>query len=160
MPMRITTVETAIGKSLSAWHRRAQAPFRSRRGLHLAPLILLHRRLPKRMPQKEPAMLYKSIVLELLQDQPDLYEQLRSTKRLLPALDTYAIDLKASHEESIQQLAQARPGSDSRQIASEALEIAVQNLQDLLHSASSKDETEHMALDGAMSYLLRHTPPA
>ena len=37
-------------------------------------------------------MLYKTITLELLQEQPELYEQLRSSKRLLPAMDAYASD--------------------------------------------------------------------
>ena len=43
-------------------------------------------------------MHYKTITLELIQDLPELYEHLRSGKRLLPAMDTYAIELQASHE--------------------------------------------------------------
>ena len=43
-------------------------------------------------------MQYKTIALELIQEQPELYERLRSSKRLLPAMDAYAIDLKAGHE--------------------------------------------------------------
>jgi len=43
-------------------------------------------------------MQYKTIALELLQEQPGFYERLRSGKLLLTAMDAYAIDLKASHE--------------------------------------------------------------
>ncbi len=39
-------------------------------------------------------MLYKTITLELIHEQPELYEHLRSGKRLLPAMDSYSIDLK------------------------------------------------------------------
>ena len=62
-------------------------------------------------------MQYKTIALELIQEQPELYEQLRSSKRLLPAMDAYAIELKASHEAWKDRLSQARPGSDPSQIA-------------------------------------------
>ena len=51
-------------------------------------------------------------------------------------MDAYAIDLKASHEAWKDQLGQAKPGSDPRQIASEALELAMQDLRERLPSAS------------------------
>ena len=56
-------------------------------------------------------MLYKTIILELLQERPGLYEQLRCSKRLLPAMDAYAIDLKACHEQWKADLSRTRPGS-------------------------------------------------
>ena len=62
-------------------------------------------------------MLYKTITLELLQEQPELYEQLRSGKRLLPAMDSYSIDLKARHEAWKETIARKRPDSDPRQVA-------------------------------------------
>ena len=40
---------------------------------------------------------YKTIALEMIQEQPELYERLRSGKLLLTAMDAYALDLKASH---------------------------------------------------------------
>ncbi len=104
-------------------------------------------------------MQYKTIVLELLQDHPALYEQLRSSKRLLPTMDAYALDLKACHEEWLHRLSRTRPDSDSRQIASEALELAIQGLQDRLPCESPKDEAEPVSLDAAMNYLRRLTPP-
>ena len=87
-------------------------------------------------------MQYKTIALELIQEQPELYERLRSSKRLLPAMDAYAIELKASHEAWKDQLGQAKPGSDPSQIAAEALELAIEELRDRLPSASPRDEAE------------------
>ena len=75
-------------------------------------------------------------------------------------MDAYAIELKASHEAWKEQLSQARPGSDPSQIASEAMELAVQELRDRLSSASPADETDPLSLDAAMNFLRRHSPPA
>jgi len=103
---------------------------------------------------------YKTIVLEMIQDRPTLYEQLRSTKRLLPASETYAIELKACHEQWTNLLSQERPGSDPSRTASEALELAVEEFQNHLPSESATDEAEPLSLDAAMSFIRRHTPPA
>ena len=43
-------------------------------------------------------MQYKTIALELIQENSALYEKLRAGKMLLTAMDAYAIDLKAAHE--------------------------------------------------------------
>ena len=102
---------------------------------------------------------YKTIALELIRSQPELYERLRSSKRLLPAMDAYAIELKASHEEWMDRLGQSRPGSDPAQTASEAMEMATAELQERLCSASPPNETEALSLDAAMSFL-RHSPSA
>ena len=104
-------------------------------------------------------MQYKTITMELIQEQPELYEQLRSSKRLLPAIDAYATELKDSHEAWKDQLGRANPNSDPRQVASEAMELAIQDLQRRLPCASPMDEAEPLSLDAAMSFL-RHSPTA
>jgi hypothetical protein len=104
-------------------------------------------------------MQYKTIILELIQAQPELYEQLRSSKRLLPAIDDYAVLLKTSHELWKERFSQANLGSDPRQIAAEAMELAIQELQHRLPSASPADEAEPLSLDAAMNFL-RHSPIA
>lgn len=96
-------------------------------------------------------MNYKTITLELIQEFPLLYEQLRCVKRLLPAMDAYAIDLREDHLETMAAMARRWPGSDSRQISAEALEIAIRNLRERLRSASPPDETDPAALDAATS---------
>lgn len=85
-------------------------------------------------------MQYKTIVLELLKQQTEWHEQLRSTRQLLPTLERYALELKANHEACQEALSQSRPGSDPNQIASEALEIAIQELKDRLPSAALPHE--------------------
>lgn len=87
-------------------------------------------------------MQYKTITLELIREQPELYERLRSSKRLLPAMDAYAIELKDGHEAWKESIHRRYPGSDPSQVASEALELAIRGLQERLHSVSPKDEAE------------------
>jgi hypothetical protein len=117
--------------------------------------------MPKPLAQEIPAMpAYKTIALELIRAQPELYERLRSSKRLLTAMDAYAIELKASHEEWMEQLSESRPGNDPSQTASEAMELATAEIQDRLSCASPPTETEALSLDAAMSFLRRHSPNA
>ena len=102
-------------------------------------------------------MQYKTIVLELLQQRPEMHEQLRKDRKLLPTMEIYAKELKTSHEAWKETLCQARPGSDQSQIASEALEMALKELEDRLPSASPQDETEALSLDEAMAFIRSHT---
>jgi hypothetical protein len=84
---------------------------------------------------KEAMMLYKTMILGLLEQRPAMYEQLRRRRTLLPTLDQYAAELKFSHEAWKERLAQAMPGGSQVQIATEALEIALQQLRDRLPPA-------------------------
>ena len=94
-------------------------------------------------------MQYKTIVLELLRERPELHEQLRLTRRLLPTLETCAKELKASHETWKETLATANPCSDPSQIASEAMELAIKELEDRLPTDSPADDS--LSLDQAMA---------
>ena len=102
-------------------------------------------------------MQYKTIVLELLKERTELHEQLRLTRRVLPTLETCSRELKASHEMWMETLAQANPGSDPIQIASEALELAIKELEDRLPAASRVDENETLSLDQAMASVAGRT---
>jgi hypothetical protein len=108
-------------------------------------------------------MQYKTITLELLQDQhPKLYEQLRASRTLLAALADYATALKRHHESRMDRLTQARPDGDPAQIASQALELALLDLRDdlLCESPPYATAEEPLSLDAAMAFLRRATPPA
>jgi hypothetical protein len=105
-------------------------------------------------------MQYQTIALELLEHRPEIYDQLRSKRMLLPTLDFYSWELKASHEVWKIRLSQERPGSNDSQIASEALEIALAELESSLPPAFPPDENGPLSLDAAMAFLRRHTPPA
>jgi hypothetical protein len=100
-------------------------------------------------------MQYKSIIHDLLQQRPQMHDQLRKSRKLLPTLELYARELKTSHEGWKEMLSQLRPGSDKSQIASEALEIALKEMEDRLPSASSQDGNAALVLDAAMLFLRR-----
>jgi hypothetical protein len=102
-------------------------------------------------------MQYKTIVLELLQQRQEMYDQLRKDRKLLPTMELYARELKTSHEAWKQTLGQERPGSDQTQIASEALEIALKELEDRLPAASHPSDSEPLSLDAAMAFIRKHT---
>jgi hypothetical protein len=105
-------------------------------------------------------MQYKTIALELLRQCPEIHEPLRKQRTLLPALESYANDLKASHEAWKDRLAQAKPGSDPSQVASEALELAIKDMQNRLLCESAPNENGPLSLDEAMDYIRNHTPTA
>jgi hypothetical protein len=105
-------------------------------------------------------MLYKTMILELIKERPEMYDQLRKKRLLLPTLDRYAGELKSSHETWKACLLEAKPGSAASQIASEALEMALKELEASLPPASPPDEDTPLSLDAAMAFLRRHTPPA
>ena len=102
-------------------------------------------------------MQYKTIVHELLQQRTELHEQLRQTRRLLPTLDTCAKELKESHEAWKERLSQAKPGSDPIQIASEAMELAVQELEDRLPLRAGRRDAKPLSLEQAMAFVKTHT---
>jgi hypothetical protein len=102
-------------------------------------------------------MQYKTIVLELLKQQTEFHELLRTTRRLLPTLEVCAQQLKDHHEGWKETLSQAKPDSDPSQINSQALELAVKEMEDRLHSLSPQDDGELPTLENAMAYLVGHT---
>jgi hypothetical protein len=106
----------------------------------------------------ETNMQYKSIILELLQQRPQMHEQLRKNRKLLTTMELYAKELKTSHEAWRELLSQLRPESDKSQLSSEALEIALKELEDRLPSDSPPDGSEALFLDAAMLFVRRHTP--
>ena len=102
-------------------------------------------------------MQYKTIIYELLQQRPQMQEELRKNRTLLSALEVYAWELKTRHEAWKELLLGLRPGSDQSQIASEALEMALKELEDRLPSASHPDNNEPLSLDAAMAFIRNHT---
>jgi len=55
-------------------------------------------------------------------------------------------------------LAESRPGSAPFQISSEAMELAVSELEDRLHAESSSAEADPLTLDAAMAFIKRVSP--
>ena len=102
-------------------------------------------------------MHYKTIILEMLEQRPKMREELRQSRKLLPTLEFYASELRDSHEDWKDRLLQAKPESDPSQIAGEAMELALKDLEDRLPSESNQGESEALSLDQAMAHLSRHT---
>ena len=107
-------------------------------------------------------MHYKTIILELLEQNPQLYQELCASRTLLPTLNRYANTLKDRHEHWMNQLGQTQPEQAQSQLTSSALEFALQELQDMLQAASPQNSSvaEPLSLDAVMAFLRRHTPPA
>jgi len=102
-------------------------------------------------------MQYKTIILELLEQRPQIYDQLRKQRKLLTTVEMYARELKTRHEAWKETLDQAQPGSDQSQIAFEALEMALKDLEDRLPSESLPKDNETLSLDAAMAFIRKHT---
>jgi hypothetical protein len=106
-------------------------------------------------------MLYKTIILELLQDQyPKLHERLARQRILLSTLNEKADALKRYHETRMEQLTLAKPDSDPALIESQARELALQDLRDDLPCESDPADEETFSFDAAMSFISNPTPPA
>ena len=106
-------------------------------------------------------MLYKSIALEMLQTEfPRLHHRLKTSRSVLPALDGYGTMLKRCHEGWMEQIEQAKPESDPAQIASEALELAIEDLRESFRAELPPSEAGPLSLETAMEYVKRHTPAA
>ena len=103
-------------------------------------------------------MQYKTIILELLQQRPQMHEQLRKERLLLPTMERYARELRTRHLEWKEQLMERQPDSEPSQIASEALEMALKELDDRL--PPDTQESDGPNLDEAMASVRRHTPRA
>ena len=105
-------------------------------------------------------MQYKTIIHGLLQQQPQMHDQLRKNRQLLPALELYARELKTSHEAWMEMLLQMRPGSDKGQVAGEALELALKEMEEHLASVSSRNGNVAQVLDAAMMFVRSPTSRA
>jgi hypothetical protein len=70
-------------------------------------------------------MHYKTLVLELIQSRPALYEHLRRERQLPAALSRYAMELKTLHRAWMEDLRRTRPSSHPAQLRAEALELAL-----------------------------------
>ena len=103
---------------------------------------------------------YKTIVLELVQDRPALHEQLRVNGTLMESMEQLAVAFRSCHLQRMKELAAARPGSDPSQLSSEAMELALNELEECLPPASPPDDgsKETLSLDHAMIFLQRHMP--
>jgi hypothetical protein len=104
-------------------------------------------------------MHYKTMVLELLQQYPEIHDLLRRRRELLPALESYGTELKTRHDAWKETLSQVNPGSSESQVASAALEIALKELAYHFDSGSPPDPDNPLSLEEALVFLRRQLQP-
>jgi hypothetical protein len=105
-------------------------------------------------------MQYKTLVLQLLRQRRELHNQLKANRTLLQTVDRYAGLLKTSHEAWQVSLSLARPESDPSQIASEALEMAVKEMEERLPAPHPEEDNEALSLAEAIAFVRNRTPSA
>ncbi len=103
-------------------------------------------------------MLYKTMLLEMIQQRPTLYDQLLSQRKLREALDSYAAELSHRHAAWEEVIRSTPLAASPSQIASAALELALQDLERMMSEETA--EQEELSLAAAMAYLRRHTQAA
>ena len=104
-------------------------------------------------------MRYKTIIQELLPAYPEIHRRLVETRQLLPALDSFAAELKSSHLNWIGKLRQSNPTMDEPSAASAALELALAELQNRLSLQESEHERETMDQADATADGRQRMPP-
>jgi hypothetical protein len=110
--------------------------------------------------REKSAMLYKTIVLELLKERPGLHEELRASRTLLANVNRHAACLKASHEVWIERLRTERPGSDRAGLSSEGLRLAISEWKESLPCEPPQDGTEALSVGEVTAFIRRLTPTA
>jgi hypothetical protein len=106
-------------------------------------------------------MHYKTIVFELFQDQYRCCTSARTHRLLLQALGKYAIELKACHAYRATEFRQVNPDCSAIEIASFAMEMAIEDLQEHLRCDSPLNPNEAGAfyLEAAIASI-RHPLPS
>lgn len=103
-------------------------------------------------------MLYKTIIQTLLEQRPKFHEQLRQDRKLLTTLETYATELKSSHESWMRVLSQENPDRQKDQVVMEAFEMALSEMEDRLPNESPAADQEELSLDQAMAFVRSRSP--
>ncbi len=99
-------------------------------------------------------MLYKTILLHRIQELPELYDRLLKSRALMATLDRFAVQLQDIHEEWKNRLRMKHPDKSEGQIASEATELALSELETVLHYAPIPSDGP-LSLDGAIAFISR-----
>lgn len=105
-------------------------------------------------------MQYRTIVMELIMSQWEFHERLRSSNRLLPSIDMYALELRESHLAWKEAMAREQPELAPELISADALELAVQGLKDRLQDASGQEAPPALSLEDAIRFVRPRTPDA
>lgn len=107
-------------------------------------------------------MLYKTIILQLLEDRPQIYNQLKAERKSLATIEALALQLKAEQQAVLADLKQACPEVDQTQLASQSLELAlaelVAELDRSLHPEPDKDSSSEQTKGFTLDHCIRPLP--
>lgn len=101
-------------------------------------------------------MHYKTMILAILEDRPQMHERLRRERTLLSTMGRYARELRASHEAWKGRLAQERTADQASLIAGEALEMALAEL--LTRLPPESPPSDDFSLEEAIAFVRRGMP--
>lgn len=102
-------------------------------------------------------MHYKTIVLRLIQQHQQTYQQLCSSQRLMSTVGLYAEQLKATHQSWSGRLAIANPDFNPVQLQGESLELAIRDLENYLVAHFQANDNNRISLDSAMAFIRGRT---
>jgi hypothetical protein len=102
-------------------------------------------------------MLYKTIVLELIQDRPELCSRLRQERLMLQAVETLAVDLKSRHEQWQQKLLNTMRGEAKELIHSRAMEFAIDEAIKMLPGESETADQRTVSMNALIDRVRSHT---
>lgn len=101
-------------------------------------------------------MQYKTIMLELLQQNPSLHDRLQKTGQLFSTMETYTRQLKVRHELWKASLAEQNPALGAIEISAAALEIAVQEIEQALRTEYPGNAGEPHSVAAAIDFVRVH----
>jgi hypothetical protein len=86
-------------------------------------------------------MQYKTIILELIQQNEPLHDRLRSNRSLLATVDRLAAQLKAAHEIYLNQMTMQEPMASRPAVSQQALEMAIKEAEEQLMAMTPAEVT-------------------
>jgi hypothetical protein len=99
------------------------------------------------------SMHYKTILMGLLERYPEIQNELRAKRLLLKTLNTYARELRNSHRAWKVCLSRIWPDKSESEIASEALELALREMERSFLAKTQPGESGPLSLEDAMAFI-------
>ena len=87
-------------------------------------------------------MHYKTIVMELINDHPELQSRLRESQTLLQSIEQWAVILRRQHRDLIEEFLQQESGVTANEVSSRAMEVAVEQVREKLLQTQAPLPTE------------------
>ena len=103
-------------------------------------------------------MQYKTIILELIQQNETLHNRLRRERNLLATVERIALELKAGHETWLHRMAATRPDEGAVQVYYRAFEMALMEMEERLLPGSQATEDATLSPHEIMSLVAACSP--